>query len=186
MAQSQFICDGSLKSEIAMPNRYDQSTNAFATNTSDTATLYTPFGGAPSLIGASAISNISPTAPISKSSAVRAVSSTRRAIINGIAAEFANDEAKFNSLVAECRRLRDDGSSTDTVFNDAYGQIVGMGPAAIPFLLRELRKQSGHWITALTWIAGVELVTPDIRGDQRKMREAWLNWGSRNGYHVRD
>jgi hypothetical protein len=95
---------------------------------------------------------------------------------------FSTIDDKFDALVAECRRLRDTGSSTDTFFNDAYGQIVGMGKVVVPLLLRELQNQNGHWISALTWIQNEDLVTHEMRGNLRKMRQAWLDWGIKNGH----
>jgi hypothetical protein len=99
------------------------------------------------------------------------------AIINGSSVSFQTVEEKFNALVAEWRRLRETGSSTDNLVNDAYGQIVAMRWPVVPLLLREVEAQSGHWFTALKWITGLTLVTPDMRGNVRAMRDVWLRWG---------
>src|SRR5579862_309870 len=57
------------------------------------------------------------------------------AIVNGETVSFETVEGKFDALVAEWRRLREQGSSTAPLINDAYGQIVAMGWRAVPFLL---------------------------------------------------
>jgi hypothetical protein len=36
-------------------------------------------------------------------------------------------------------------SITQMAMHPAYQEIVGMGPAAIPFLLREVEKTPDHW-----------------------------------------
>jgi hypothetical protein len=108
------------------------------------------------------------------------------ALIDGQTVTFASPREKFDALVVEWRRLRDAGSSIDDVVNDAYGQIVSMGYQAVPFLLREASRQSGHWFTALKWITGQNVVTPEMRGNLRAIRRAWLKWGTENGYAIGD
>jgi hypothetical protein len=109
-----------------------------------------------------------------------------RAIINGKTAIFKTPEEKFHALVAESLRLRAPGSSTDSFFNHAYGQIVAMGWSAVPLLLKESQRQRGHWFTALAWITGIEMVTPAMRGNLRQIRAAWTRWGIENGYITED
>ena len=100
-----------------------------------------------------------------------------KATINGSPVVFNTIEEKFDALVAEWRRSRDRGSSTDNLVNDAYGQIVAMGWAVVPLLLREVENESGHWFTALRWITTADIVTPEMRGNIPAIREAWLKWG---------
>lgn len=73
-------------------------------------------------------------------------------------------------------------STTDMVAHPAFQEIVGMGTAVIPFLLRELEKRSGHWHRALRRITGVDPVAPADRGDIGKAAEVWLRWGKEQGY----
>jgi hypothetical protein len=73
-------------------------------------------------------------------------------------------------------------SSSDLVAHPAFQEIVGMGPAVIPLLLRELDKRTGHWHRALRRITGADPVPPADRGNLGKMREAWLRWGKEQGY----
>ena len=73
-------------------------------------------------------------------------------------------------------------STADLVAHPAFEEIVGMGSAVIPLLLRELEKRSGHWHRALRRITGVDPVAPADRGNIGKAAEAWLRWGKEQGY----
>src|SRR5947209_16535884 len=73
-------------------------------------------------------------------------------------------------------------SSSDLVAHPAFQEIVGMGPAVIPLLLRELENRSGHWHRALRRITGADPVPPADRGNIDKAAEAWLRWGKEHGY----
>jgi hypothetical protein len=73
-------------------------------------------------------------------------------------------------------------SSSDLVAHPAFQEIVGLGPAVIPLLLRELEKRTGHWHRALWRITGADPVPPADRGNIDKAAEAWLRWGKEQGY----
>jgi len=73
-------------------------------------------------------------------------------------------------------------SSSDLVAHPAFQEIVAMGPAVVPLLLRELEKRSGHWHRALRCITGADPVPPADRGNTEKAAEAWLLWGKEHGY----
>jgi hypothetical protein len=73
-------------------------------------------------------------------------------------------------------------SSSDLVAHPAFLEIVGMGPAIIPILLRELEKRTGHWQRALRRITGVDPVPAADQGNIGKAAEAWLRWGREQGY----
>jgi hypothetical protein len=68
------------------------------------------------------------------------------------------------------------------VAHPAFQEIVGMGPAVIPLLLKELQKGTGHWHRALRRITGVDPVPPGDRGNIDKAAQAWLRWGKEQGY----
>jgi len=111
----------------------------------------------------------------------RRVESCVRAVVHGETKEFSDDEQKFLALADEwldsqCGRSRIDFS------HPAHLQIIGMGTAAIPFLLNEIRERSGHWFEAIRSIVGSSPVTPDMRGDFEAVTNAWLKWGAQNGY----
>ncbi|MGH9846315.1 MAG: hypothetical protein ACREEM_47050 [Blastocatellia bacterium] len=62
----------------------------------------------------------------------------------------------------------------------AYQRIIGMGPNAIPLILRELEQNPSHWFWALNAITGEDPAQPDDNIDQAA--EAWLRWGREKGY----
>jgi hypothetical protein len=74
-------------------------------------------------------------------------------------------------------------SSGDLVAHPAFQEIVGMGRAVIPLLLRELEKGSGHWHRALRRITGADPVPPADRGDIDKAAEAWLRLAAAGRWH---
>jgi hypothetical protein len=92
--------------------------------------------------------------------------------------------ARFADLA---RRWREDtallSSSTAQAAHPAYQQIIGMGPEALPLLLRELENRGGHWFWALKAITGVDPVPAEDRGRIQAMRQAWLRWGREQGLH---
>jgi len=75
-----------------------------------------------------------------------------------------------------------ESSMTRLVTDPAYQQIIGMGAAAVPFLLAELRREPDHWFWALTSITGEDPVPERSRGDLVEMAGAWLRWGGAHGY----
>jgi hypothetical protein len=89
---------------------------------------------------------------------------------------------RFADLV---QRLREEtallSSPTAQAAHPAYQQIIGMGPAALPLLFRELEDHGGHWFWALKAITGVDPVPPEDRGRVHAMRQAWLRWGLEQG-----
>jgi hypothetical protein len=62
-----------------------------------------------------------------------------------------------------------------------YQEIIGMGLPVVPLILEELRVESDHWYWALEAITGENPVPSDVDGDMRRIREAWLEWGRRQG-----
>ena len=73
---------------------------------------------------------------------------------------------------------------TTKCMHAAYQQIIGMGRAAIPFILRDLRDSKKDWFWALTSIAGENPILPQHAGKINRMTEAWLQWGRSKGYAV--
>ncbi|WP_155631952.1 hypothetical protein [Burkholderia cepacia] len=67
-------------------------------------------------------------------------------------------------------------ATVDIVLNDAYQQIIGLGPAALPLILRELEKNGGQWFWALRMITRQDPVPKELRGKTKQMAEAWVNW----------
>jgi len=67
------------------------------------------------------------------------------------------------------------------IAHPAYLQIISLGKAVLPLLLRELAREPDHWFSALSAITGEDPVPPESRGHLRKMTAAWLQWGRQHG-----
>lgn len=92
-------------------------------------------------------------------------------------------EERFRRLAAAWRTdTAYISSSNDLVAHPAFQEIVGMGEAVIPLVLRELEKRTGHWHRALRRITGADPVPPEDRGNVEMAAEAWLEWAREQGY----
>ena len=94
----------------------------------------------------------------------------------------------FTELADAWRTGRNPVSSKaiEMAMHPAYQRIIGMGPVAIPFILRELEREPDHWFWALRAISGEDPIPPESRGKIDQMTAAWLRWGRQNGYHLPD
>jgi len=73
----------------------------------------------------------------------------------------------------------DASSTSDIVRHPAHLRIIGLGPAALPLILEELVRGSGHWLWALSAIA-----RRDVAQDAETIEEArraWCEWGRAEG-----
>jgi hypothetical protein len=69
------------------------------------------------------------------------------------------------------------------VLHPAYQKIIGMGEAAVPFILQDLADNgSDDWFWALTAITDANPITAKIAGNMPAMTEAWLQWGRNASY----
>lgn len=92
-------------------------------------------------------------------------------------------EEKFHRLASLWRaETAYVSSSSDLVSHPAFREIVNMGSAVVPLLLRELENRSGHWHRALREITGANPVPTANRGSVDKAADAWLQWGKEQGY----
>jgi hypothetical protein len=92
-------------------------------------------------------------------------------------------EKAFRELVEKWRAGTAFISSlTRLAMHPAYQQIIGMGRAAIPLLLRELQSTPDHWFWALTAITGENPVNEKDAGNLQKMAETWIEWGRQRNY----
>jgi hypothetical protein len=73
-------------------------------------------------------------------------------------------------------------SHTAIVNHSAFREIVSMGEAVVPLMLRELAERPRLWVWALPEITGANPVAAGDAGRIAKMTEAWLRWGRENGY----
>jgi hypothetical protein len=72
-------------------------------------------------------------------------------------------------------------SAVSASMHPTYQRIIGMGPAAVPLLLRDMAETKSHWFWALSAITGENPVRKEDRGRVNKMVAAWLGWGQRRG-----
>ncbi len=73
-------------------------------------------------------------------------------------------------------------SSSRIVEHPAYQQLIALGPAALPFLFRDLEQtQDGHLSKVLTAITGAHPIPSEERGQTRQIASTWLRWAHENG-----
>ena len=86
--------------------------------------------------------------------------------------------ARFDELAAEwAQETRFQSSTTAIAIHPAYQRIIGMGPAALPFILDRLSQRTEQWFWALGAITGEDPTDPADSGKVEAMSEAWLRWG---------
>lgn len=71
-------------------------------------------------------------------------------------------------------------SLSKMIIHPSYMRIMGMGPAALPFLFRELKERPDHWFVALNAITGLDAAPP--KSTFNEAVSAWLTWGAKRGY----
>ena len=109
--------------------------------------------------------------------------SSSRNVESGGEAALDQVETKFIKLRDEWKNQRGHEPSTmKLVMLPAYQQIIGMGAAAVPLLLRELDANLDNWFWALMSITGENPVPEECRGDGKAMARSWLKWGKERGY----
>jgi hypothetical protein len=100
-----------------------------------------------------------------------------------LAAPNAQLEALFQALVRRWKEERGPSSSTtELAMCPSYQRIIGLGPAVVPLLLRELEQAPDHWFWALKAITGADPVPPGNHPKIKEMVRLWLEWGRQNGY----
>src|SRR5438132_6292604 len=94
------------------------------------------------------------------------------------------DSARLEGLfseLAQCWRRETAAHSVlqKKVLHPAYQRIIGLGPAVVPFILRDLQREPTHWFWALNAITGTD---PAPSGSTfQEAAEAWLKWGQERG-----
>ncbi len=92
---------------------------------------------------------------------------------------------KFQQLKGEWKaNLPMESSTWKLAMSPAYLKIIGMGPAAVPLLLEELKTEPDLWFVALRSItcADPDPVPHSARGNVAEMAKAWIKWGEERGY----
>jgi hypothetical protein len=98
-----------------------------------------------------------------------------------------SDWLKFRRFVDQWQNERGASSSiTEMAACPAYQSIIGMGPAAIPLIIAQLRAEGDEpdqWFWALKAIAGGDdPVRDEDRGNYLRMAQSWFQWATNNGY----
>jgi hypothetical protein len=92
-------------------------------------------------------------------------------------------QEKFTELASQWTKDVEDMSSTvEMVKHPAYQEIINMGKAVIPLMLKDLSQNPLYWLTALRQITQENPVPPEHKGKVKQMAEDWLNWGKEQGY----
>jgi len=89
---------------------------------------------------------------------------------------------RFRALVEVW--YRDTAQSSDPkelISHPAYLRIIGLGDKVLPLLFDELQTKPHLWFAALEALTGDDPV-PDTARSTKAVREAWLEYGRRNGY----
>src|SRR5581483_7567782 len=86
-------------------------------------------------------------------------------------------EERFRRLEAQWRAETGHLSSSSKIIgHPAFREIIRMGTAVVPFMLRDLEQQPRLWVWAMPEITGEDPVPVSDRGDIVKMTDAWLRW----------
>ena len=86
-------------------------------------------------------------------------------------------ETSFRRLAAQWENaVAYQSSSTVRNNHSAYREIIALGPAIVPLLLRNLEENQTHWFCALREITGADPIPESAAGNVPQMTEAWLRW----------
>jgi hypothetical protein len=92
-------------------------------------------------------------------------------------------QERFTELASQWTQDVEGMSSTiEMVKHPAYQEIINMGKAVIPLMLKDLSQNPLYWLTALRQITQENPVPPEHKGKVKQMSEDWLNWGKQQGY----
>src|ERR1035437_1552311 len=93
--------------------------------------------------------------------------------------QFEKDFRKYD--ITWKRKTQFFSSPADKYLHPSDARIIGMGRPAVSLILKSLRRQPADWFYALRAITGANPVTSAMAGDVKKMSEAWIKWGERQG-----
>jgi hypothetical protein len=64
----------------------------------------------------------------------------------------------------------------------SYQQIIALGPAVVPLLLREMEQDPDFWFAALHVLTGANPIPREHAGKIKLMAQDWVQWGREHGY----
>ncbi len=92
-------------------------------------------------------------------------------------------EQRFRRLEATWTAEVGHFSSPSVLINHpAFQEIIALGDAVVPLMLRDLEERPRLWVWALPKITGANPVPAADRGKIARMSEAWLRWGKEHDY----
>ncbi len=92
-------------------------------------------------------------------------------------------EQIFQRLTAAWKRETKHLSRVDHVCaHPSYLQIIGMGTDVLPFIFRELDRETDYWFVALESITRTSPAPDGMRMSVEEMAQHWLRWGREHGY----
>jgi hypothetical protein len=103
------------------------------------------------------------------------------AIIGSQSMDFPSTKDKFDALVAAWHEHQI-GSARLDFQHSSYHQIIGMGWAAVPYLIERMCAKEPGWMYAVKCITGEQPVPADVRGDAAI--QLWLDWAKAKGISI--
>jgi hypothetical protein len=92
-------------------------------------------------------------------------------------------EEHFHRLACAWEKAVAHHSSTTLRNNHpAYREVIGLGAAVVPLLLRDMEARQTHWFGALREITGANPVPKSAAGNVPLIIETWLAWAKDAGY----
>lgn len=96
------------------------------------------------------------------------------------------EEKEFRRFLTLKNQWKDEtlfiSSGTVLISNSAYREIISLGSTAIPWIIREMRKNNDHWFYALEKITGVNPIKEKNIGIVENMKQDWIDWASNKDY----
>lgn len=71
-------------------------------------------------------------------------------------------------------------SSSDKIFsNSNYVRIIAFGTEALPWIIKDLKRNGGFWFAALKKITGINPIKNENIGKYEGMKQDWLEWSEK-------
>lgn len=97
-------------------------------------------------------------------------------------------EPTKEEFLEKVKELNEDTKfQSNPIYSDghpAHLRICAMSKVALPWILESLRDEPNWWFSALRAITGEDPVTEEQWGRLDKCRDAWLEWGFKNGINL--
>ena len=68
------------------------------------------------------------------------------------------------------------------VAHPSYQEIIAMGPAVVPLIVDEMKRDPDQWFWALQALTGENPVPLTAQGNMKEMTAHWLKWAEDNGF----